>query len=399
MNADLSSGFDDLLTAVVERVDQVCDRFEAEWKTERRPMIEDYLDGATGQERSALLRELLKLEVQLARCDGGAPTPRDYYATFPGDAALIDSVFHEAAHREVGDTASWPPPVPPARQRPAQVPGYPSGLVSSWSCPSWKAEGRPAFTALDPDLGHEFVVKLARRPVQLDPEGAEQLRAEGRKLAQLDHPNLVRVVASDIHEGRPYIVLEYVAGRSLKQYVNQQRPSPWAAARLVAELAAAVAYLHGREIVHQDITPRNVLIDERGQARLIDLGMARLRGAWGGDAGEGPVGGTRPYLSPEQAECADERIDPRTDVFGLGGVLYFLLTGHPLYESGSADELRRLACTARVEPPRRINPAVPRALERICLKALARLPENRYRSASEFGLALAGPSSPAEQSR
>ena len=140
------------------------------------------------------------------------------------------------------------------------------------------------FRVLHPELGKDFVLKLARRPTevgiasQADTPVRDRLRREGRTLAQCDHPNLVRVVNLDVHEGRPFIVMEYVSGVTLERFVNQNRPGPRQAARLVAELSRAVAYLHARGIIHQDIKPRNVLIDAQGRPRLIDFGLVRLRG-------------------------------------------------------------------------------------------------------------------------
>jgi serine/threonine protein kinase len=245
------------------------------------------------------------------------------------------------------------------------------------------------FRALHRDLRGEFALKLARRPIDLDPAGRDQLREEGRLLARLSHPNLVRVIDLDLHGDRPYLVLEYVAGRTLQQSIQERRPSPREAARLVAALAGAVAYLHAQGVVHQDIKPKNILIDPQGQPRLIDLGLARLRHAWSGEP-EASSGGTPAYMAPEQATGDPERIGPWTDVFGLGGVLYYLLTGRAPYEGDSFRSLLEQARTGQIIPPRRINPKVPRSLSRLCLRALARDPQRRPSSAAELEQALRG---------
>src|SRR4029077_5316076 len=145
------------------------------------------------------------------------------------------------------------------------------------------------------------------------PAGRDRLLLEGRLLAQCDHPNLVRVVDLDVHEGRPFVVMEHVPGLPLEKFALEHRPGPRQAARLVAELARAVAYLHARRIVHQDIKPQNALVDDQGRPRLIDFGLARRMSAWSDDPADW-VGGTAGYMSPEQARGCAEQIGTRTDV-------------------------------------------------------------------------------------
>jgi hypothetical protein len=168
---------------------------------------------------------------------------------------------------------------------------------------------------------------------------------EARKLAACEHPSLVHVIDLDFHDGRPFVVMELVRGPNLEQYCKQTPPSFRATAHIVAELAEAVAYIHEQGIVHQDIKPKNVLIDGKGRARLIDFGLARASYAWSDELNQS-VGGTAGYMSPEQASKGEQ------------------------------------------VPPRRINEQVPRRLERICLKALTPDANHRYHSAQELGVAL-----------
>ena len=243
------------------------------------------------------------------------------------------------------------------------------------------------YRVLHPELGKDFVLKLARQSLAAGPAGRERLLREGRLLAQCDHPGLVRVVDLDVHEGRPFVVMEHVQGRTLQRYAEQRRPGPREAARLVAKVAQAVAYLHARGIIHQDIKPSNVLVDQQGHPRLIDLGLARLQTAWSDDAG-GWIGGTDAYMSPEQALGRADRIGFRTDVFGLGGLLYYLMTGRPLYRGPSRWSVLCQARTAEYVPLRQVNGRVPRSLEQICHKALAADPERRYRGADDLERAI-----------
>jgi serine/threonine protein kinase len=237
------------------------------------------------------------------------------------------------------------------------------------------------------------VLKLGRRPVavgiesQADTTGRDRLRSEGRLLARCEHPNLVRPVDLDVHEGRPFVVMEHVPGLTLDQFVEQYRPGPRRAAQLVAELSRAVAHLHARGIIHQDIKPRNVLIDNQGRPRLIDLGLALLRDAWSEGSG-GWTGGTAAYMSPEQAQSRADQISTRTDVFGLGGILYHLLTSRPLFQGVSRASVIRQAMKGEYVPVRQVNHRVPRSLETICQKALKADPEQRYGTAAAMEKAL-----------
>jgi len=245
------------------------------------------------------------------------------------------------------------------------------------------------YLVVHPELGVEFVLKLSKRSKGAEPTDRERLLREGRVLAGCDHPCLVRVIDLDDDDGRPFIVMEHVHGVNLEQRMEKRRPGPRAAARLIAQLAGAVAYLDARGIIHQDIKPTNVLIDVNGRPRLIDFGLARLRHAWAEDA-PGSSGGTTSYMSPEQAMGSEGRIGTWTDVFGLGGVLYYLLTGLPVYQGASSLDALQKARKAEQVAPRQIDRKVPRSLERICLKALAPDPDQRYQTAEDLERALRG---------
>jgi serine/threonine-protein kinase len=367
------------------RIDVACDRFEAEWRAGGRPRIEEALAAADGDAaiRNALLRELLFLEIELEYESGATSSPAAWHERFPRDGALIDDIFARVERGEDDEGG------PDARRHAVPFDLPPGSRIGRYAVLGRLDEGGEAivYRVLHVELGKPFVLKLARRRVDRASAAGTGLAAQGRLLAELDHPGLVPVVDLDMYKGRPFLVMDYVPGLSLAQYAAQRPPTPRRAAAIVAEVARVVAFLHGRGIIHQDIKPRNLLIDEAGRPRVIDFGQARLRHAWSAPRAEAS-GGTLAYMSPEQAEGDDERITPRTDVFGLGAVLYELLCGRPPYQAPTLTALGELARAGRVIPPRRINRRIPRALETICLRAMAHNPSDRYAGADELARAL-----------
>jgi serine/threonine protein kinase len=238
------------------------------------------------------------------------------------------------------------------------------------------------YRALHPTLRKEVVIKLCRKPFGAD---RNAIAAEGKVLAELDHPGLARVYDLDFHEDRPFLVMDYVRACNLQQYVAHQRLTPQRAAGLIAKAARALTVAHRLGFVHQDLKPNNILIGEAGEPRIIDFGMARLSHGWI-DSHDQPDGGTASFMAPEQARGEVDRIGPASDVFALGGVLYFLLTGQPPFAGAALEE--RLKRASRCDFDREALAGVPRQLRSICLRAMAAEPSDRYASAVDFALCL-----------
>jgi eukaryotic-like serine/threonine-protein kinase len=245
------------------------------------------------------------------------------------------------------------------------------------------------FRVVHPGLGKDLVLKLSLTPVR--PDGRCEIIEEGKILAELDHPNLVRVYDSDFHDDRPFIVMEYVRGQTLEQVASGGGLKPRQAAALLAKVAAAADYAHTKGIVHRDIKPKNILVDEAGEPRLIDFGMARLRHAWSNDPGS--PGGTFAFMPPEQARvespAAQAKVGPRSDVFALGAVLYFLLTGQAPFPGNNWRESMNRARVCDFDRAALHDRRIPRGLRRICLKAMAADPADRHASADEIRRAFA----------
>jgi serine/threonine protein kinase len=236
------------------------------------------------------------------------------------------------------------------------------------------------YRVIDPDLRRDLVLKLTRRPSSDRDAPGDALVAEGQLLAALDHPGLVRIFDVGLHDRRPYLVLDHVQGRNLEQSCDGRRPSTREAARLIAEVARVVAYAHGRGVVHGDITPRNILIDGAGRPRLIDFGLSQMEDAWG--ESPQPHGGTPGFLPPEIAGSAGKsKPAPPGDVFGLGAVLYWLLTGQPPFAAPTLVETIARTRRGDINFDALQRASVPRRIALACRHALATDPGQRPRAA------------------
>jgi serine/threonine protein kinase len=256
------------------------------------------------------------------------------------------------------------------------------------------------FRGVHATLNKEVVLKVGRHPIEEGAVDRAHLVNEGKVLALLDHPHLARVLDLDFHEGRPYLVMEYVDGMNLEEYTAATKPSPRQSAALVVKLARALAVAHHEGVVHHDIKPRNILIDESGTPMLIDFGLAWLRRAEGRKLEEmNAPGGTLAYMAPEHARGEVEKIGPLSDVFALGGVLYFLLTGKPPFTGTDRFTVQQKAMRCDYDASALDHPGVPAPLAALCRKALSANRADRPASAEDFAEELEKLAQPPKKSR
>jgi eukaryotic-like serine/threonine-protein kinase len=214
------------------------------------------------------------------------------------------------------------------------------------------------------------------------PEQVKRFHREAQAVARLDHPNVVPIYAVGRHNGQHYFSMKLIEGHSLARDLAHYRRRHKAAALLTARVARAVHFAHQHGIIHSDLKPGNVLLDERGQPHVTDFGLAKRLDASGSLSPEGAVIGTASYVAPEQAAARDRRLTPAADVYSLGPILYELLTGRPPFQAETVVETLWQVLDREPPPPRRLNPAVPRDLETICLRCLDKRPARRYASAA-----------------
>ncbi len=362
-----------------EWADQVADRFEAAWKNGPPPRIRDYLGDTSGERRRALLRELVKIDLDYRRKRGIPRGGDDYVREFPelsGMELTAPGGRTNSPASAGGDLEATGDAAPAAAPLPEALDKY---RIIDLLDKGGQAE---VYRAIHPALSREVAIKISRRPLAADHDA---FLMEGKVLADLDHPNLVRVYDLGFHENRPFLVMEYVRGRNLKQFAADEPLPPRRAARLVAQVARALAVAHRRGIAHLDLKPKNILMDEAGRPRVIDFGLARLRHAWADDPPEAEgISGTVPYMAPEQACGLADQVGPRSDLYGLGAVLYFLLVHQdPIVAPNFAAALDR-ARRGDFDRDRLRAVRVPRRLKAICLKAMSARLADRHATAEEL---------------
>jgi beta-lactam-binding protein with PASTA domain/predicted Ser/Thr protein kinase len=243
------------------------------------------------------------------------------------------------------------------------------------------------YCAEDTQLGRNVALKLLYRRFAEDAEFVERFRREASSAAGLQHPNVVQVFDRGEWDGTYYIAMEFLEGRNLKQVVRDHGAlEPALAADIVLQILKAARFAHRRGVVHRDIKPHNVIVDDEGRAKVTDFGIAR---AGASDMTEtGSIMGTAQYLSPEQAQ--GHPVDARSDLYSIGIVLYELLTGVLPFDAESPVTIALKQVSEDPVPPAQLNPAVPPALDAVVRRALRKDPAERYPDADAFIAALEG---------
>ncbi len=237
------------------------------------------------------------------------------------------------------------------------------------------------FCAEDQQLGRKVAVKLLHRRFAEDPGFVERFRREAQAAAGLQHPNVVGVYDRGSYDDTYYIAMEYLPGRSLKQLIRQEAPlDPVRAIDITVQILKAARFAHRRGVIHRDLKPHNVIIDDSDHAKVTDFGIAR---AGASDMTEtGSIMGTAQYLSPEQAQ--GHAVSAASDLYSVGVVLYEMLTGRVPFDGESAVTIALKHVSESPPPPSVLNPAIPPELEQVVLWSLNKNPADRPADADQF---------------
>jgi eukaryotic-like serine/threonine-protein kinase len=244
------------------------------------------------------------------------------------------------------------------------------------------------YRARDRVLDRRVAVKLLPAEMASDDQAADRLQREARSAARLNHPRIVSVFDAGLADGTPYLVMEYVEGRTLaEELADHGRLAPEQAASIAAGIAEALTAAHAAGVIHRDVKPANVLLLDGDEVKVADFGIAKAAEE---DTITNPsaVVGSAPYLSPEQARGGSA--DARSDLYGLGVVLYEMLVGRPPFEADSPVAMAFKHLEEEPEPPSSVESGIPPELDRVVMTALAKDPADRYGSAGAFLVALQG---------
>ena len=358
---------------LMEWVDRIADEFETAWRSGATPRISDYLGACGGERRAALIRELVLIDFEYRRQSDDDWSFAHYASEFP---ELSTEFLADSAADPTGSSCDFDADQA-AQSRAAAIAACPEyEILESLGCGGMGV----VFKARHRLLKRIVAVKMIACDGRTSADAHSRFWTEAEAIARLQHPHIVQI--HEIGSHTPFFVLEFVAGGNLRQRLDGQPLPALESAQLVEKLARAIQHAHEQGIVHRDLKPANVLLTSDGEPKITDFGLAKLLDADQEQTRSGAVLGTPSYMAPEQASGLAKEVGPATDVYALGAILYEMLCGRPPFRGLTAIHTLQQVRTDEPVSPRRLQPMVPRDLETICLKALAKAPAARYTSAA-----------------
>lgn len=395
-------------------IDEQCDAFELAWRRGERPAIEMLLDTVPLQARDDLLGKLLSVELELIARNGQWPQIHHYREQYPARQEIVERAFVDfetwASSSQISDLADKPPSSPGDQETERQA--LETGQWSE-SGVAGVAQLKPG-TDVPPNVGRYEVIRelgrggmgtvlLVRDPV-LDRQVAlklpnldlrdglevvERFHREARAMATLSHPNICPVYDAGEFEGKHFLTMAYLPGRTLAKVVQDGRLTVCETVRIVKTLAEALQFAHDAGIVHRDLKPSNVMMTETNEPIVMDFGLAsRQHDGEAALTNSMTVIGSPAYMAPEQVEGRYDQINAATDVYALGIILYEMLSGRRPFEGTGLAVLGQITSGKAPAPLSTLVDVAP-SLEAICHKAMAYNTADRYHSALELAEDLA----------
>ncbi len=394
-----------LSPAALQRINQLCDAAELQWKGGEPPDLSALLAQVEPAARLTLVRELIALD---AACRRMAKLPMDPSAY----AALLPELTVAQVQGWLGETTLPGEPVTPVFPERALMPDVLAHLRSRSDQPPRLGEYLllellggggmgEVYRAEHQRMQRQVALKVLRGPYLSDPLHLRRFEREIRAAARLSHPHIVQAYDAGEDQGVHFLVTELVEGGDLSQRVRREGPLSWPqAARCIQQAAEGLAYAHEHGVIHRDIKPSNLLLDRQQNVKVADLGLARFERELETPAEQmltqvtasGAMLGTALFMAPEQARNA-KNADARSDIYSLGCTLHFLLTGKPLYEGDSM--LDTLLAHASAPLPPLPDASAPPALQQLYQRMIAKRPEDRPQTMAEVAAELARLTAPA----
>jgi predicted ATPase/tRNA A-37 threonylcarbamoyl transferase component Bud32 len=361
MGSGLRTHITSLPLTVAERLDAVCDRFEAAHEGGLRPKIIDYLEGVDEPAVAVLARELIVLDLHYRHCRAEVPQVTDY------DSVNPDRESTWLACAVAALTQGSTPPALPGYEILGELGRGSMGVV---------------YKARDQKLGRLVALKVLHGPRCRDPDAVERFRREARAASALNHPHICTIYTLGEHQDQPFLVMEFIEGSTLRAWTDA-RPPLAQLLRWIGQVSRALQAAHAAGIVHRDIKPDNLLVRDDDVVKVLDFGVARLLADSPLAAlsltkeatAPGTLIGTARYMAPEQARC--EAVGGPADLFSLGIVLYELATGRHPFEADSALGALHAVVERQPLPPSQLNPKLAGALEWLILRMLEKEPLRR----------------------
>ncbi len=370
--------------STAQDIDRIADEFEAAWQAGENPSIADYVAQIDEPLQTELLAALVPLDVTYCR-QRNEPCEADDYSVFGDDAVAI-------ARRELGKatTADLDETIQSDGQ--SQIANHSDATAGDrvqyfgeYELLSEIARGGMGvvYKARQVKLNRLVALKMILSGQLAGEQELKRFQAEAEAAAKLDHPGLVPIFEIGEHDGRHFIAMAYVEGRSLAAKLRDEGPmQPKEAAKLVRKITDAIHYAHLKGVVHRDLKPGNVLLDTNGEPRVTDFGLAKQVDTDSELTASGQVLGTPSYMPPEQAAGKLSDIGPASDIYSLGAILYACLTGRPPFQGASPTDVILQVLNDTPPAPRTLNRKVDRDLNTIVMKCLDKPIGGRYEKAA-----------------